>query len=77
MLIEVTEAMVQAGIEAINNARQVESQVQKRESIEMSWADLLSIAYAAMEQQRRSDLLLDDSLPKFDLTQLRNSGLLT
>ncbi len=56
-IIEVTSAMVEAGIEAINELRRVEAIANRREDapVEMSWADLLSAAYAGMEKRRRLD----------------------
>jgi len=53
--IEVTQSMVEAGIEALNELRTSEVALRKRETVEMSWADLLSAAYAGMERRRRLD----------------------
>ncbi len=53
--IEVTQAMVDAGVEAVNELRTSEMALRKRETVEMSWADLLSAAYAGMEKRRRLD----------------------
>jgi hypothetical protein len=53
--IEVTDAMVEAGIDAVNNLRRAQVALRKRETVDMSWADLLSAAYAGMELRRRRD----------------------
>lgn len=58
MMIEVTTEMVEAGIDAINKLRAVETEQTGDERTLMSWADLLSVAYAAMEtcRQRQSTI---------------------
>jgi len=58
-VIEVTQAMVEAGIEAINELRRVEMIANRREDapVEISWADLLSAAYAGMERRRKLDAM--------------------
>ncbi len=56
--IEITDAMVDAGIDALNVLRTSERFVQRREAVEMTWADIVTAAYVGMERRRRLDLHL-------------------
>lgn len=70
--IEVTQEMVEAGIDAINKLRMIEAEQTGNERIEMSWADLLSAAYAAMEACRQRQLAIYAAL-----ANLPHRGLVT